>query len=324
MQILRLIRNALAPLTLLGAVAAFVEPRLFLAFRDWFLWFFAATMFALGVVLEPGEFWDALKKPKEIALGLGTQFTIMPVLGFLAAYLSPLEPGVALGFVIVGCAPGAMASNVIVFLAGGAVAYSIALTSFATLLSPVVTPGLVELLGGVFLPIPFWPMMLTILKVVLLPLMVGMVVRRCLGARLEAAKEIAPAVAVISIVVIIGYAVAANQERIGSVGWLVFGLVVVVNGLGFLAGWYLARVYGFDRRYQLALMIEIGMQNAGLGVALALEHFSPETALPAALFATWCVLTGAGATTYLRWKGNRISVIGYPMKKTKHHVTKTQ
>jgi BASS family bile acid:Na+ symporter len=279
---------------LLGAVAAFLEPRLFLVFKDWFLWFFAATMFALGVVLEPVEFWDALKKPKEIALGLLTQFTVMPVLGFFAAYLSPLEPGIALGFVIVGCAPGAMASNVIVFLAGGAVAYSIALTSFATLLSPVVTPGLVELLGGVFLPIPFWPMMLTILKVVLLPLILGMVVRRSLGARLEAAKEIAPVVA----------------ERIGSVGWLIFGLVVVVNGLGFLAGWYLARLYGFDRRYQLALMIEIGMQNAGLGVALALEHFSTETALPGALFATWCVLTGAGATTYLRWKGNRLSVNG--------------
>jgi BASS family bile acid:Na+ symporter len=130
---------------------------------------------------------------------------------------------------------------------------------------------------------------------------------------LEAAKEIAPVVAVASIVVIIGYAVAANQQRIGSVGWLVFGLVVVVNGLGFLAGWYLARLYGFDRRYQLALMIEIGMQNAGLGVALALEHFSPETALPGALFATWCVLTGAGATTYLRWRGNRLSVIGDPL-----------
>ncbi|HUV14790.1 MAG TPA: bile acid:sodium symporter family protein [Acidobacteriota bacterium] len=305
MLVLRRISNLLAPLTLVAAIVAYMAPAVFLIFEHWFLWFFAATMFALGVVLQPEEFWEALKKPKEIGLGLITQFTVMPALGFLAAYLSPLEPGVALGFVIVGCAPGAMASNVIVYLAGGAVAYSIALTSFATLLSPVVTPGLVELLGGVFLPIPFWPMMLTILKVVLLPLILGMLVRRILGANQELAREVAPVVAVLSIVVIIGYAVAANQERIASVGWVVFGLVVLVNAFGFLAGWYLAGLYGFDRRYQLTLMIEIGMQNAGLGVALALEHFSPETALPGALFATWCVLTGAGATAYLRWKGEQ-------------------
>jgi len=302
MLVLRKISNLLAPLTLAAAVAAYISPEVFLVFEHWFLWLFAATMFALGVVLKPEEFWEALKKPKEIGLGLITQFTVMPALGFLTAYLSPLEPGLALGFVIVGCAPGAMASNVIVYLAGGAVGYSIALTSFATLLSPVVTPGLVELLGGVFLPIPFWPMMLTILKVVLLPLILGMLARRILGSNQELAKEIAPAVAVVSIVVIIGYAVAANQERIGNVGWLVFGLVVLVNALGFLAGWYLARLYRFNRRYQLTLMVEIGMQNAGLGVALALEHFSPETALPGVLFATWCILTGAGATTYLRWK----------------------
>ncbi len=305
MRVLRRISNLLAPLTLVAAIAAYLAPEMFLIFEHWFLWFFAATMFALGVVLKPGEFWEALQRPKEIGLGLITQFTVMPALGFLAAYLSPLEPGLALGFVIVGCAPGAMASNVIVYLAGGAVAYSIALTSFATLLSPAVTPALVELLGGAFLPIPFWPMVMTIIKVVILPLIAGMLVHRFLGAKAAVAREVAPPVAVVSIAVIIGYAVAANQERIASVGWLVFGLVVLVNGLGFLAGWYLAGLYGFDRRHQLTLMVEIGMQNAGLGVALALEHFSPETALPGALFATWCVLTGAGATTYLRWKGSR-------------------
>jgi BASS family bile acid:Na+ symporter len=77
-------------------------------------------------------------------------------------------------------------------------------------------------------------------------------------------------------------------------------MVVAVNGLGYLAGWLLARLYGFDRRHQLTLAIEIGMQNAGLGVALALAHFEPETALPGALFAVWCILTAAGASAWLR------------------------
>ncbi len=302
-RVLRWIAAGLAPLTFLGALAALLYPPSFLIFADWFLWFFAITMLALGLVLDPKEFVETLRRPREIGLGLATQFTVMPLLGFLAAYWSGLDPRLALGFVIVGCAPGAMASNVIVFLAGGAVAYSVTLTSFATFLSPVVTPALVEWLGGVFLPIPFWPMMQTILLTVLLPLAGGMVLRRRLRRFEAAARHAAPAVAVLSIVVIIGYAVAANHAALLSVGPSVFLWVILVNGLGYVAGWNLARLYGFDRRYQLTLMIEVGMQNAGLGVALALRHFEAETALPGALFATWCVLTAAGASSWLRRRG---------------------
>ena len=302
---LRWIAAGLAPLTLLGAVAAFVYPPSFLIFARWFLWFFGVTMLALGLVLDPAEFVETLRRPREIALGLATQFTVMPLLGFLAAWWSGLEPGIALGFVIVGCAPGAMASNVIVFLAGGAVAFSVTLTSFATFLSPVVTPALVEWLGGVFLPIPFWPMMRTILLTVLLPLAAGMWLKRHLRRYDALIREVAPAVAVIAIVIIIGYAVAANHAALLSVGPSVLVWVVLINALGYAAGWNLARLYGFDRRYQLTLMVEIGMQNAGLGVALALEHFEPQTALPGALFAAWCVLTAAGASAWLRRKGAR-------------------
>lgn len=306
MKILRLISQSLAPLTLIGAIIAFLHPPVFLVFQNSFLLFFSATMFALGFVLDPEEFKETVRRPKEIGLGLATQFTVMPLLGFLAATFGGLGNEIALGFVIVGCAPGAMASNVIVFLAGGAVAYSISLTVAASFLSPLVTPSLVELLGGVFLPIPFWPMMQTILLTVVLPLLLGMIGHRLLGNRIQAAREIAPALAVTSIVIIIGFAVAANQQKIASVGLWVFILVVLVNAAGYLAGWNLARLYRFNRRYQLALMIEIGMQNAGLGVALALEHFGPATALPGALFATWCVLTAAGATAFLKRSSFRV------------------
>jgi len=301
-QLLRVIARSLAPLTLAGAIVALVHPPVFLIFGNWFLWFFAATMLALGVVLEPSEFVDTLKRPREITLGILTQFTVMPLLGFLAAWYGGMSPGVALGFVIVGCAPGAMASNVVVYLAGGAVAYSVTLTSVATFLSPVLTPLLVEWLGGAFLPIPFWPMMRTILWTVLLPLLAGMFIRRRLGRTAALLGELAPVVAVVSIVVIIGYAVAANQARLLTVGVRVFALVVLVNGLGYLFGWYLGGLYGFGRRYRLALMIEIGMQNAGLGVALALRHFGPETAMPGALFATWCILTAALASALFKRK----------------------
>jgi BASS family bile acid:Na+ symporter len=300
LTVCRTIANRLAPITLLGAVAAYLYPPLFLVFKESFLGFFAATMFALGIVLDRAELQETVRHPGRIGLGVLTQYTVMPALGFAAAVVSPLPPEIALGFIIVACAPGAMASNVIVYLAGGAVAFSVAMTTAATFVSPLLTPALVEWLGNAFLEIPFWPMMQTIILIVVLPLAAGMAVQRILGRRLEMARAVAPAVAAIAIVIICSYAVAANQQRIAVVGAWVIVMVVLVNALGYLAGWWLARLYRFDRRHSLTLAIEIGMQNAGLGVALALAHFSPATALPGALFAFWCILTAAGASSWLR------------------------
>lgn len=306
MPIFKFISNQLAPLTLICAIWAYFQPSVFLIFDGSilgikvFLALFAITMFALGIVLQPTELKETARHPGQIGLGVLTQYTVMPLLGFAAAWLGNLPPELALGFVIVGCAPGAMASNVIVYLAGGAMAYSIALTTVATILSPLLTPALVQLLGGAFLPIEFWPLMKTILLTVLMPLLLGMVVRRFLGSHLEQARQIAPAVAALAIVIICSFAVAKNQARIAEVGGVVVTLVILVNALGYLAGWLLARWYGFDAQHRLTLAIEIGMQNAGLGVALALAHFSPITALPGALFAVWCILTAAGASAWLR------------------------
>ncbi|MDQ6971787.1 MAG: bile acid:sodium symporter family protein [Mariprofundaceae bacterium] len=302
-MIWNLLSRNLALLTLAGAVTAYFYPPAFLVFKDYFLWLFAATMFALGVVLNPEEARDALRRPQRIALGVLTQFTVMPLLGFAAASLAVAQgvsPMLALGFIIVGCAPGAMASNVITYLAGGAVAFSIAMTMLATVLSPLLTPLLVETLGKAFMDIPFWPMMQTILLTVALPLALGMLLRRQLGDFRQRAEAMAPGIAALAIIIICSYAVAANQTRIADTPLLVIGLVILLNALGYGLGWLAAGLFRFDLSHRITLSIEIGMQNAGLGVALALKHFQPETALPGALFAVWCILTAAGMTRLLR------------------------
>ncbi|MBI5462152.1 MAG: bile acid:sodium symporter family protein [Gammaproteobacteria bacterium] len=311
--LLRFIANGLAPLTLLGAILAYFIPETFTWIAPGFQWLFAATMFALGVVLHPEELRATLARPKAIAQGVAAQYVIMPSLGFAAATFSGLSPALALGFIIVACAPGAMASNVIVYLAGGAVAYSIALTTVATALSPLVTPALVKWLGSAYVDIPFWPMMQTILLTTIVPLLLGLAARRWLRQRpsaLQFAEQLAPAVASLAIVLICSYAVAANNARLASIGATLLAVVVIVNALGYLLGWLAARLYGLDSHHQLTLAIEVGMQNAGLGVVLALKHFEPESALPGALFAVWCILTSAGAAAYLRRGTGREVVVG--------------
>jgi BASS family bile acid:Na+ symporter len=263
-------------------------------------------MLAVGLVLDRSELSSTLRHPVPIAQGVMTQFLLMPLLAFALVSLVKLPPALALGFIIVGAAPGAMASNVMVYLAGGAVAMSIAMTTVATLLSPLLTPTLVEWLGGQFVPVPLMAMVRTILFTVVLPIGLGLWLQPYLGRHLARAREIAPGIAAIAIIIICAYATASavshNAKALQEHGLLVLGLVVLLNALGYAGGWGLARLYGFDRRRRLTLAIEIGMQNAGMGVVLALTHFpnQPETALPGAVFAVWCIVTAAGATAWFR------------------------
>jgi len=299
-KIFHLISRQLAFFVFTGAVLAYIYPSIFLIFKDYFLWFFAATMFSLGLVLEPQDLKTEIVQPRRVALGVLSQFSVMPLLVWVVAQYPGFSPALALGFIIVGCAPGAMASNVIVYLAGGAVAFSVTLTTVATLMSPLLTPLLVKWLGGAIMPVEFWPLTITIVKVVLLPLLFGLRLQKSLGVYLQSARDIAPGVAALAIIIICSYAVAANQERIAQMALPVMVGVVVVNVLGYAIGWWLAKLYGFSHLYRITLMIELGMQNAGMGVALALKHFPAEAALPGALFAVWCILTAAIASSWLR------------------------
>ncbi len=317
-------------------------------------------MFCLGIVLNREDLLVTFKQPMRIALGVVTQFIVMPVFAFSLVSLTGLPPSIALGFIIVGSAPGAMASNVIVYLAGGALAFSITLTTVATFLSPLLTPYLIGLLGGETIPINAIGLMWTIFYILVIPLSGGMFVRYYLdkgfqlrifvGQMITASiilslffllsnlaswqiillslflvwlpmiillmprqyapltfswiKELAPALAALAIIVICAYGLAKNKHQIIDTGAWVFALVIVLNLLGYLAGWWLAKLYRFDRTHKITLSIEIGMQNAGMGVALALEHFKdqPQVALPGALFAVWSVMTAAGASAYFRKK----------------------
>jgi BASS family bile acid:Na+ symporter len=158
-------------------------------------------------------------------------------------------------------------------------------------------------------PVPLLGMLKTILITVVLPIGLGLLLQPHLGRYQGVAREMAPGIAAIAIIVICAYAMANavnhNALAMQEFGLPVLGLVVLLNALGYAGGWLLARLYGFDRRRQLTLAIEIGMQNAGMGVVLALAHFAdqPETALPGALFAVWCILTAAGATAWFRRHG---------------------
>jgi len=169
----------------LFGVAAYFLPGPFVALKGYMDWFFALTMFGIGVVLQVEDFKRIAQKPVIVLVGSAAQFSLMPIGAFILAKLFNLPPEIAVGLILTGSAPGAMASNVMSYIARADTAYSVSLTTVSTLLCPILTPGLTFLLAGSMLEIPFLDMVVSVMKMVIVPLFVGFGVRHYFKSKVE-------------------------------------------------------------------------------------------------------------------------------------------
>ena len=135
-------------------------------------------MFGMGTTMSPKDFEAVIKSPKSVVIGLICQFTIMPLVGFILATSFDFPPEVAAGIILIGCSPSGLASNVMAYIAKANVALSLTITSCATFLAPILTPLLMKLLGGAFIEVDFFKMMIEILKIIILPIGVGLLVNK--------------------------------------------------------------------------------------------------------------------------------------------------
>lgn len=259
-------------------------------------------MFGMGLSLTWRDFQQALKRPRIIMLGVLMQYSLMPLLAFMLGYVLALPPALLAGLVLVGACPGGTASNVIAYLARANVALSVAITFASTLVAVIATPLLTWLYLGERIPVPVSGMLLSLIQIVVIPVVLGCVINSVLPRQIHAVRELFPLISVLAIVMVIGIIVALNAERISDAGALVVAAVMLHNGLGLLCGYGVARLLRQDTVTARTLAIEVGMQNSGLAVALAIKHFTPLAALPGALFSVWHNLSGSLLASY--WQRN--------------------
>ncbi|MDX5364656.1 MAG: bile acid:sodium symporter family protein [Pseudazoarcus pumilus] len=278
---------------LLVSVLAYWRPELLNGLADWIVPLLMLIMFGMGMTLTPEDFRRVLRRPAAIAIGAGLQFLIMPLAAYLVGKALALPEALLIGLVIVGCCPGGTASNVIAYLARADVALSISLTFVTTFLGVLLTPMLIWLYLGESVPVPVASMLRSLIEIVFLPVAVGVALNTLLGKRLASVKEVFPLLSVAAIVLVIGIIVALNHARIADSGALAALAVVLHNGLGLALGYACARLMRLSATTARTIAIEVGMQNSGLGVALALQYFSALSALPGALFSIWHNLSGS-------------------------------
>jgi len=269
----------------------------------------AATMLAVGSLLPQDEIRAVARQWPMVLTGTALQYLSMPLLGYFCGRLFGLDQALLIGTIIVGCVPGAMASNVLTMIGRGNVSYSVGLTTSATILSPLVVPlGLWLTLGRV-VDFPVSKTFVSLCWMVVLPVLLGYALARFSRLWEAAAQRIGAIVANLTILWIIATVVAINRDRLAHLEVRLLLALATVNLGGYLAGYFGGRALGLPEPMRRAVTLEIGMQNAGLGTALALQLFPemPQVAIPCALYTFGCMLTGTilarSWAEYDRWRG---------------------
>lgn len=278
---------------LLGSIIAFLFPAPFVPLTEYINLFLTIIMFTMGLTLTVPDFQMVLKRPLPVLIGVIAQFVIMPALAIFVAKLFNLNPALAVGLLMLGSVPGGTSSNVIAFLARGDVALSVTMTSVSTIVSPIMTPLLMLWLSGTETEVDGAGMAWSLVQTVLMPVIIGLVLRVFLSRWIDRILPVLPYLSIIGIGGVVFGAVAANAERLLTVGLIVFAAVIVHNVLGYVLGYFTGRIFRFPEPVNRTMAIEIGTQSAGLASGMAGRFFSPEAALPGAVAAVVHNITGA-------------------------------
>lgn len=280
-----------------------IDP--FVLSKPYLSWVIMLAMFCVGSLLPADEITQVLRRWPMVLGGTAVQYVSMPLLAYLLGHLLNLPRDLHIGLMMVGCVPGAMASNILTLAAKGNVSYSVSLTTMATLLSPLVVPFALWLTLRADATLDPLVVSLKLLREVVGPVIAGHLVMRSLNTNLvDRIRPIAAVAANLAILWIIAVVVGLNRERIGQVTGNMLGGLLLLNLLGYIAGYSGARLMRLPEGMRRALTLEVGMQNAGVGTVLVLDLFAdmPTAAIPTAVYTFGCMLTG---TMLASWWGAR-------------------
>ena len=284
-----------------AALALFAPQTCLWIKTSWINWLLGIVMFGMGLTLKMIDFKVVFSLPKDIIIGFIAQFTLMPLIAFVLTKAFQLPTEIAVGVILVGTCPGGTSSNVMTYLSKGDVPLSVGMTAVSTLFAPLMTPLLTLLYAGQRVDVNAVAMFLSIVKVVLVPIALGLVCNYFFGKLTREIVRILPLISTLAIIMIIASVVSANSARLKTVGAMVVVVVVLHNLLGYATGYGVGKLLRLDATKCRALSIEVGMQNSGLATSLAATHFAqyPLATIPGAVFSVWHNISGAVYANFL-------------------------
>lgn len=280
----------------MGAALALFQPVWFTWFSgEWITWGLAVIMLGMGITLSVGDFKAVMKMPRAIGIGFVAHYVIMPFLGWSIAHLMKLDTPFAVGLILVACCPCGTASNVVNYLAGSNVALSVLMTLCSTLGAVVLTPLLTKWLAGQYVPVDAVGLFLSTLKIVLAPVLIGVVLNRYFPRLVKVIQPVSPFISVLAITLICASIIGSSADQFRQSGGKLIAAVFLLHSGGFFLGYIASKLLKCDEVTSRTIAVEVGMQNSGLAAALAKKHFVtlPFAPLPCAISATMHSLIGS-------------------------------
>ena len=286
------------------ATIAFLKPEIFLWVEPFVKQMIGGIMFCMGATLKFVDFKKIITKPKLVLVGIALQYTCMPLLAYSISNLLSLPTEQMIGMVIVGSCPGGTASNLITFLSKGNVALSVSLTLCSTFLAPLLTPLILYALLAQEVPLDIAELMKSVFWIVFFPIMDALVIRHYFEKQFEKISFVFPSIAILLITLVVVFIIGIDKDLLLTMPLLLFLAVVLHNGFGYVFGYSISKALRFSEKNSRTIAIEVGMQNSGLGLALANQFFNTAVALPSALFSIWHNLSGVFVAK--KWASSKI------------------
>tara|TARA_Y100001936_G_scaffold100499_1_gene98841 strand:- start:376 stop:1287 length:912 start_codon:yes stop_codon:yes gene_type:complete len=282
---LRVFVNLFPLWIILFSFSALLRPELFTWFSGNLITLgLGIIMLGMGLTLKISDFKILFKNPRWTIIGVFTQFSVMPFLGWAITKIFELPDFFAVGLILVSCCPGGTASNVIAYLSNLNVAFSVTMTFISTVTGVILTPILITSISGELINVDLKGLLLSATKVVLLPVLIGLIVSKYFQTFTKKIVVYCPSVAVIFIVLIVASIIGEGKEVILQSGINLLISIMILHLLGFIIGFVISFIFLGDKKLSKTICIEIGMQNSGLGVVLAKENYvNPLTAIPSAI-----------------------------------------
>lgn len=188
-------------------------------------------MFGMGSQMSLNDFTGVIKMPKGVIIGVGSHYIIMPLVAYFISQIFNFPPEIAAGIILIGCVPSGLASNVMSYIAGANLALAVTIGAISTLTAPFVTPFLMKILGGQYIEVNFWNMMLDILNMIILPVVAGFIFN-LFNERNEKLKSMLIQMTIFFIIILLTDLVYMKAKQVGfndfiftllkSLGWFYF------------------------------------------------------------------------------------------------------
>ncbi|KAB7706175.1 bile acid:sodium symporter family protein [Bacillus aerolatus] len=266
------------------SIIAYFFPQTFVSIRSLTGPALGIIFLLMGMSLSTSSLVSVIKKPAYMFAGVLLKWTIMVGVTLLTAYFFfKDEREIAIGIILAGVVPSGTSANLYTFMAGGEVALSVSMATADTFISPVLTPVLAQWFAGQFIPIAFWPLFLSIIYIVFIPLLLGLLLQWKWTEKVKVIQPYTSALSMLALFIVVLSVVSSAQSSLAKnldLLPLIFLAVFIQVSVPMLTGYLIARLFKIPEQNCRAILFHTGICNTALAATLAMEHISSAAAVP--------------------------------------------